>query len=77
YGYCKNLKKTVKTGQTRTRERKREYKSPEVPTNRANDWKNDWPGLMGLYNRLSGLEASPRQHKYKQGFTHKRMEEEE
>ncbi|GKE74701.1 hypothetical protein Tco_1536742, partial [Tanacetum coccineum] len=22
YGYCKNLKKTVKTGQTRTRERK-------------------------------------------------------
>ncbi|GJV35055.1 retrovirus-related pol polyprotein from transposon TNT 1-94 [Tanacetum coccineum] len=29
YGYCKNLKKTVKTGQTRTRERKREYKSQE------------------------------------------------
>ncbi|GJS76400.1 hypothetical protein Tco_0726281, partial [Tanacetum coccineum] len=29
YGYCKNLKKTVKTGQTRTRERKREYKSRE------------------------------------------------
>ncbi|GJX14434.1 hypothetical protein Tco_0206192 [Tanacetum coccineum] len=29
YGYCKNHKKTVKTGQTRTRERKREYKSRE------------------------------------------------
>ncbi|GJW82614.1 hypothetical protein Tco_0146589 [Tanacetum coccineum] len=29
YGYCKNLKKTVKTGQTRTRERNREYKSRE------------------------------------------------
>ncbi|GKD67124.1 hypothetical protein Tco_1309232 [Tanacetum coccineum] len=27
YGSCKNLKKTVKAGQTRTRERKREYKS--------------------------------------------------
>ncbi|GJS97849.1 hypothetical protein Tco_0804817 [Tanacetum coccineum] len=34
YGYCKNHKKRVKAGQTRTRERKREYKSPEVPTNR-------------------------------------------
>ncbi|GKF40063.1 hypothetical protein Tco_0120124 [Tanacetum coccineum] len=29
YEYCKNLKKTVKTGQSRTRERKREYKSQE------------------------------------------------
>ncbi|GJU65975.1 hypothetical protein Tco_1252234 [Tanacetum coccineum] len=29
YGYCKKLKKMVKTGQTRTRERKREYKSRE------------------------------------------------
>ncbi|GJY70066.1 hypothetical protein Tco_0473048 [Tanacetum coccineum] len=38
---------------------------------RANDWKNDWPGLMGVYNRLRGLEASPRQYKYKQGLTHK------
>ncbi|GJZ29699.1 hypothetical protein Tco_0574346 [Tanacetum coccineum] len=29
YGYCKNHKKTVKTRQTRTRERKRVYKSRE------------------------------------------------
>ncbi|GJU65973.1 hypothetical protein Tco_1252232 [Tanacetum coccineum] len=29
YGYCKNLKKTVKTRQSRTWERKREYKSRE------------------------------------------------
>ncbi|GJS02116.1 hypothetical protein Tco_0318624 [Tanacetum coccineum] len=35
----------------------------------ANDWKNDWPGLMGVYNRLRGLEVSPRQYKYKQGLT--------
>ncbi|GKA87291.1 ribonuclease H-like domain-containing protein [Tanacetum coccineum] len=29
YGYCKNHKKTIKTGQTRTRERNRVYKSRE------------------------------------------------
>ncbi|GKB91079.1 hypothetical protein Tco_0963351, partial [Tanacetum coccineum] len=29
YGYCKNLKKMVETGQSRIRERNREYKSQE------------------------------------------------
>ncbi|GKC43278.1 putative hypoxia induced protein, domain-containing protein [Tanacetum coccineum] len=33
------------------------------------------PRLMGVYNRLRGLEASPRQYKYKQGLTHKIIEE--
>ncbi|GJT18740.1 putative ribonuclease H-like domain-containing protein [Tanacetum coccineum] len=33
--------------------------------------KNEGEGLIGASNRLRGLEASPRQYKYKQGLTHK------
>ncbi|GJV78665.1 hypothetical protein Tco_1514535 [Tanacetum coccineum] len=33
--------------------------------------KNEGEGLIGASNRLGGLEASPRQYKYKQGHTHK------
>ncbi|GJX50288.1 reverse transcriptase domain-containing protein [Tanacetum coccineum] len=35
--------------------------------------KNEGEGLIGASNRLRGLEASPRQYKYKQGLTHKRI----
>ncbi|GJT81998.1 hypothetical protein Tco_1056340 [Tanacetum coccineum] len=31
--------------------------------------KNEGEGLIGASNRLRGLEASPRQYKYKQGLT--------
>ncbi|GJV39764.1 hypothetical protein Tco_1418204 [Tanacetum coccineum] len=34
--------------------------------------KNEGEGLIGASNRLRGLEASPRQYKYKQGLTHKK-----
>ncbi|GJU67500.1 putative ribonuclease H-like domain-containing protein [Tanacetum coccineum] len=33
--------------------------------------KNEGEDLIGASNRLMGLEASPRQYKYKQGLTHK------
>ncbi|GJU93837.1 hypothetical protein Tco_1318593 [Tanacetum coccineum] len=101
YGYYKNLKKTVKTGQTWTRERKENTKAERMLSKyvqkkhkrvksrmHAADLcahvmikgqdirepmieKNEGEGLIGASNRLRGLEASPRQYKYKQGLTHK------
>ncbi|GJQ98677.1 ribonuclease H-like domain-containing protein [Tanacetum coccineum] len=73
-GQVRILQKSKENGQNRTITDTGTELSVQKPGEcyqRANDWKNDWPGLMGVYNRLRGLEASPRQYKYKQGLIHK------
>ncbi|GJV79212.1 putative reverse transcriptase domain-containing protein [Tanacetum coccineum] len=66
------LQKSQENGQNRTitdTGTEKRIQEPGECYQRANDWKNDWPGLMGVYNRLRGLEVSPRQYKYNQGLT--------
>ncbi|GJS51317.1 DEAD-box ATP-dependent RNA helicase 7 [Tanacetum coccineum] len=59
YGYCKNLKKTVKTGQSRTRDGKECARAEDLIARKV----KERPGLRGAYNNPEGLEASPSGYK--------------
>ncbi|GJW50968.1 hypothetical protein Tco_0092319 [Tanacetum coccineum] len=65
YGYCKNLKKTVKTRQTRTRERNREYKSREnaIKGSISRNGDDDVLDIVGLDSSILGMKVQSNEGK--------------
>ncbi|GJW58000.1 hypothetical protein Tco_0104731 [Tanacetum coccineum] len=63
YGYCKNLKKTVKTGQTRTRERKENTRAGRMLSKRN----APLAGVLNISPRLLLVNPKEMNHAYNEG----------